>query len=416
MLQASEKRVAITGLGFVTPIGLDAKTVWSNLVEGISGVGPITQFDPKGLATRIAAEVKEFVPEDYMEGKAARNAARYCQFAQGAAAMAYADAGLEPGQIDPVDIGVIVSSVYGGLLEFVKADAAWQDRGYERISPFAAPMFSTDMAAGFIGINMRAGAVNFGVSSACASGGNAIGEAAEVIRRGRAKVMVAGGAEAAITPVLLAMYNRLHATSERNDDPTRACRPWDADRDGFVWGEGSVIMVLEDWDHARERGARIHAELAGYGTTCDMYHFTSPDPTGSGAIRAMRMAIQSAGLGTSDVDYINAHGTATRVGDVIETNAIKEVFGDHARKLAISSTKSVHAHMIGAAGAIEAAVCVLAIENRTLPPTMNLVTPDPECDLDYVANRPRAANLKVAISNSFGFGGHNCTLLIRRVD
>jgi 3-oxoacyl-[acyl-carrier-protein] synthase II len=411
------RRVAITGIGFVTPLGNDVETVWAHLVGGISGVGPITRFDARDHATRIAAEVKDFVPEDFMDGKSARNASRYCQFGLAAAKLALADSRLDPSEMDPYDIGVIVSSCYGGILEAEAAQATLNEGlGAERISPFAAPMLSGNMAPAFIAMHVRAGGLNFGVSSACASAGHAIGEAAELIKRGDAKVMLAGGSEASITPLMVSMFNRLKATSERNDEPERACRPWDAARDGFVWGEGSVILALEDWEHAQERGARIRAELAGYGGSVDMHHFVTPDPAAAGASRSMRMAMDKAGICADQVDYVNAHGTGTKAGDLAETKAIKQVFHDHAYELAVSSTKSVHGHMIGAAGAMEAAVCVLAIERGTLPPTLNLDNQDPECDLDYVPLLPRAADIRVAISNSFGFGGHNATLLITKVN
>lgn len=401
----------------MTPIGRDAETVWSNVVEGVSASGPITHFDPSGHATKIAAEIKGFVPEDFMDDKSARNASRYCQFALAAARGALQEANLDPSQMDPGDVGVVVSSAYGGITDVEKAHVALRDgQGVDWISPFAASMMGGNMAPAFIAMNVRAGGVNYSISSACASSGHAIGEAAEVIRRGDAKVMLTGGAEACITPVMIAMYNRIRATSVRNDQPARALRPWDKDRDGFVWGEGSVILVLEDWEHARKRGAHIRAELAGYGATIDMHHFVTPDPEGQGAARAIRMAISKAGADPDHIDYVNAHGTGTKAGDVAETKAIKRVFGDHAHRLAVSSTKPVHGHMIGAAGAMEAAVCVLAIERKTLPPTINLENQDPECDLDYVALRPRRAEIRLAVSNSFGFGGHCATLAIRKVD
>ena len=417
MLSPGRRRVAITGIGFLTPIGNDAETVWSNLVEGVSGVGPITQFDPSRNATRIAAEVKNFVPEDFMDGKSARNSSRYCQFALAAATKALADADLDLSDMDSSDVGVVVSSVYGGIIDAERAQVVIREgAGYERISPHAAAMVGSNMAAAFVAMTVHAGGVNFAVSSACASGGNAIGEAAEIIRRGDAKVMLAGGAEASITPLVISLYDRIKATSNRNDEPERASRPWDTERDGFVHGEGSVVFVLEDWDHARKRGARIHAELAGYGASIDMRHFVNPDPEGVGAAKSMLMAVAKAGLNPQDVDYVNAHGTSTRQGDIAETNAIKRAFNGHAMKLAVSSTKSVHAHMIGAAGAMEAAVCVLAIERGTLPPTINLENQDPACDLDYVPNYPRRRDIRVAISNSFGLGGHNATILVRKLD
>lgn len=402
-------------MGFVTPIGHDAETVWSNLVEGVSGVGTITQFDAGRHATRMAAEVKGFVPEDFMEGKSARNTSRYCQFAVAAAVKALADAQLEPAQMNPYDVGVIIASCYGGIIDSERAQIVLREgAGPERVSPHAAWAMDASMAGAVIAMAVRAGGINYSLSSACSSGANAIGEAAEVIRRGDAKVMLAGGAEACISPLVIAMFNRIKALSVRNEEPERACRPWDVSRDGFVFGEGSVVLALEDWDHARKRGARIHAELAGYGTSMDMTHFAAPDPTGSGAGHSMRMAIAGAGLDPEDVDYINAHGTSTKLGDIAETTAIKQVFNGHAKKLAVSSTKSVHAHLIGAAGAIEAAVCVLAIQRGTVPPTINLENQDPECDLDYTPLQPRARDIQVAMSNSFGLGGHNATLVIRK--
>jgi 3-oxoacyl-[acyl-carrier-protein] synthase II len=408
------RRVAVTGLGFVTPIGMDDDSVWASAVGGVSGVGPITLFDARQHATRIAAEVKGFVPEDFMEGKRARNAARFCQFALAAARKALADADLDPAQMGLDDVGVIVSSHYGGMLEIERAQIALREAGgVNRISPFAASMMGGNMAPAFIAMNVGAGGINYGLASACASSGNAIGEAAEVIKRGDAKVVLAGGAEASITPLVVAMYNRINATSVRNDEPDRASRPWDVDRDGFVWGEGSVILVLEDWEHAVNRGHRIRAELAGYGSSIDMYHYSSPHPEGVGAARAISKAIAKAGVDPTEVDYVNAHATSTKQGDIAETRAIKRVFGGHAPRLAVSSTKSVHGHLHGAAGAIEAAICVLALERQTVPPTINLENQDPSCDLDYVPRIARKAPLRVAISNSFGLGGHNITLVIK---
>ena len=394
---------------------MDDDSVWQSLINGVSGVAPITLFDASEHATRIAAEVKRFVPEDFMEGKSARNAGRFCQFALAAARKALDDADLNPAAMPPGDVGVVVSSHYGGINEIEKAHVTLREGGgVYRISPFAASMMGGNMAPAFIAMNVGAGGVNFGVASACASSTNAIGEAAEVIRRGDAKVVLAGGAEASITPLIVAMYNRINATSVRNDEPERACRPWDVDRDGFVWGEGAAILVLEDWDFAVKRGHRIRAELAGYGSSVDMYHYSSPHPEGVGAARAISMALTKAGLDPTEVDYVNAHATSTQQGDIAETRALKRVFGDHAKKLAVSSTKSVHGHLHGAAGAMEAACCVIAIERQVVPPTINLENQDPSCDLDYVPNRPRPTALDVAISNSFGLGGHNATLVIRK--
>src|SRR5438309_3054413 len=414
MSQRNGRRVAVTGLGFVTPIGSDLETVWSNLVEGVSGVGPITHFDASNYSTRIAAEVKDFEPERYMDRKTARHIGRYCQFALGASQQALAQAGLVPGEMEPDDVGVIVSSGIGGMEEIEKSHTALMERGVRRISPFTVPMMIADMAAGIVAIHTKAGGPNFAIVSACASSTHGIGEASEIIKRGDAVAMLAGGSEATITPLTMGAFCQIKATSERNDEPEKACRPFDLGRDGFVMSEGSVMLMLEDLDHAKKRGARVLAEIAGYGASADMYHFTAPHPEGKGASRAMRHALQTSGVEPESVGYVNAHGTSTKLGDVAETKAIKSVFGDHARKLAVSSTKSVHGHLLGAAGAIEAAACVLALERGLLPPKINLDDPDPECDLDYVPNRARKADVKVAISNSFGFGGHNATLVIKK--
>src|SRR5256885_14211753 len=408
------RRVAVTGMGFITPIGNDQETVWSNMVEGVSGVGLISRFDTNGFDTKIAAEVKGFNAEDYMDRKTARHVGRYCQFALGASKQALAQAGLDPAQMAPDEVGVIVSSGIGGLEEIEKSHTALIQRGPKRISPFTVPMMIADMAAGLVAIHTHAGGPNYAIVSACASGSHGIGEAAEIIKRGAAVAMLAGGSEATITPLTMGAFCQIKATSERNDEPQKACRPFDLGRDGFVMSEGSVMLVLEDLDHAKKRGARVLAEIAGYGASADMYHFTAPHPEGKGAIRAMREAIEHSGVDPTEVDYINAHGTSTKLGDVAETKAIKAVFGDHAYELAVSSTKSVHGHLLGAAGAIEAAACVMALNRGLLPPTINLDDPDPECDLDYVPNKARKADVKVAISNSFGFGGHNATLVIKK--
>jgi 3-oxoacyl-[acyl-carrier-protein] synthase II len=398
----------------MTPLGQDEATVWSNLVEGVSGAGPITLCETSNLATRFAAEVKEFDPENFMSRKTARNIGRVSQFGVAATEMALQDADLRISDMDPDDVGVIVASGFGGIEEMQTAQHLLEQRGYMRVSPFSAPMIGINMTSALVALQTGALGVNFCLVSACASGSHAIGEAAEVIRRGDAKVMLAGGAEAPITPLTIAMFNRIHATSERNQEPERASRPWDVERDGFVWGEGSVIFVLEDWDHAVARGARIRAELAGYGNSIDAYHYTAPEPEGQGAARSMRKAIKKAGVEPEDVGYVNAHGTSTKIGDVAETKALRLVFGEHAPRVPVSSTKSMHAHMIGAAGSMEAAVCVLALEHGMIPPTINLERQDEECDLDYVPLVARPANLDVALSNSMGFGGHNATLVLRK--
>jgi 3-oxoacyl-[acyl-carrier-protein] synthase II len=414
MTANGSRRVAITGMGFITPIGHDLETVWSNMVEGVSGVGPITQFDATGYTTRIAAEVKDFDPTLYMDRKTARHLARYCQFALAASQQALSHAGFDPSEHDPDDVGVIISSGIGGMDEIERNHTTLRERGVRRISPFTVPMMICSMASGVVAIHTKAGGPNYSLASACSSSGHALGEAAEIIKREDAKVMLAGGAEATITSLTMGAFCQIKAVSERNQEPEKACRPFDLDRDGFVMGEGGVVFVLEEMEFARQRGAPILAELAGYGATADMYHFTAPEPEGKGNIRAMRMALRKAGLAPEQVDYINAHGTSTKLGDIAETKGIKEVFGDHAAQLAISSTKSVHAHLLGATGAMEAAACVLALQRGVLPPTINLDTPDPDCDLDYVANHARRTDVRTALSNSFGFGGHNTSLVFRR--
>src|ERR1700704_5769286 len=406
-------RVAVTGMGFVTPIGHDTETVWSNLIEGVSGVGPITRFDTEQHSCKIAAEVRNFEAADYMDRKTARNIGRFCQFALAASKLAVEQSGLVPAEMGPDDVGVIVSTAIGGMEEIEKNQTILLERGVRRVSPFTVPMMIPDMGAGIVAMHLKAGGPNYSVVSACASSAHGIGEAAEIIKRGDAIAMIAGGTEATITPLTLGAFCQIKAVSERNEEPEKACRPFDLGRDGFVMGEGAVMIVLEDMEHAKKRGVKILGEIAGYGATADMYHFTAPQPEGKGAIRAMRRALEKSGVELSDVGYINAHGTSTKLGDVAETKAIKAVFGDHAYKLAVSSTKSVHGHLLGAAGAIEAAACVLALNRGQLPPTINLDDPDPECDLDYVPNKARKADVKVALSNSFGFGGHNAALVIK---
>lgn len=400
----------------VTPLGNDVETVRSNLIEGVSGVGPITLFDTADFSCKIAAEVKDFDAERYMDRKMARNVGRYIRFALGASKQALESAGLNPRQMDPDAVGVIISTGIGGMEEIEKGKQALMERGVRRISPFMVPMMIPDMAAGVVAIETGAGGVNYSIVSACASSSHGIGEAAEVIKRGDATAMLVGGAEATITPLTMGAFCQIKAVSERNDEPERACRPFDVGRDGFVMGEGSVMLVLEEWDHAEGRGAPILAEIVGYGASADMYHFVAPHPEGQGAARAMRAALRKARLEPDKVGYINAHGTSTKIGDVAETKAIKEVFGDHAYKVAISSTKSMHGHLLGGAGAMEAAATILALRDGMLPPTINLDDPDPDCDLDYVPNQARKADVEYAVSNSFGFGGHNATLVIRRVN
>src|SRR5438309_4201953 len=333
------RRVAVTGMGFVTPIGSDIETVWSNLIEGVSGVGRITRFDTTNFDTKIAAEVKGFKAEEYMDRNTARHIGRYCQFALAASKQALAQAGLDPAGMNPDDVGVIVSSGIGGMEEIEKSHTALMERGPKRISPFTVPMMIADMAAGIVAIHTHAGGPNYAIVSACASGSHGIGEASEIIKRGDAVAMLAGGSEATINPLTMGAFCQIKATSERNDEPEKACRPFDLGRDGFVMSEGSVMLMLEDLDHAKKRGARVLAEIAGYGASADMYHFTAPHPEGKGASRAMKKAIEHSGVAPEEIQYVNAHGTSTKLGDVAETKAIKAVFGDHDHNLAASSTK-----------------------------------------------------------------------------
>jgi 3-oxoacyl-[acyl-carrier-protein] synthase II len=362
--------VAITGMGMVTPLGIGVDAVWEGLRSGRSGIGPITRFDTSDFPTKIAGEVRDFDPELYMDRKTARHVARYCQFGLAAARMAVEASGLNPRGMDDDAVGVVVSSAAGGMEEIEQAHRMLMERGVRRISPFMAPMMITDMAAGLIAIELHAGGPNYAVVSACSSSAHALGDAAEVIRRGDAIGMIAGGAEACITPLLMGAFCQMSAMSHRNDAPQAASRPFDLGRDGFVMSEGAVIMVLEEMDHARERGARIWGEILSCGSSADMYHFTAPDPDGRGAARAMKIALRKAGLRPDEVDYINAHGTSTPLGDFAETLAIRSVMGDHAERVAISSTKSMTGHLLGAAGAMEAAACVLAMEHQLVPPRL----------------------------------------------
>ncbi len=407
-------RVAVTGIGMVTPLGTGVEEVWEALVRGQSGVRAITSFDASSYPTRIAGEIRDFDPEAYMDRKTARHAARYCQLGLAAARLAVEDSGLDPESMDPDTVGVVVSSAAGGMEEIERSHTVLMQRGVSRISPFMAPMMITDMAAGLIAIEMHAGGPNYAVVSACASGAHALADAAEVIRRGDAVAMIAGGAEAGITPLLMGAFCQMSALSRRNDDPERASRPFDTGRDGFVMSEGAVVMVLEEMDHARARGAVIWGELLGAGSSADMYHFTAPDPAGRGAARAMAAALRHADVSPAAVGYINAHGTSTALGDIAESLAIHQVMGEHANRVAVSSTKSMTGHLLGAAGALEAAVCLLAMRRGVIPPTINLEEQDPRCDLDYVPNVARQSYARVSLSNSFGFGGHNACLVLGR--
>lgn len=408
------RRVVVTGIGLVTPVGLTTEETWASLVAGRGGIGPITLFDATGFDSRIAGEVKGFDPTRYMERKEARRADRFTQFAFAAAQEAVAQAGLTLDRDDGRRVGVLVGTAMGGLMTLAAEFEELRTKGPGRVSPFLMPMMLPDMASGQLSIRLGARGPNYALVSACASGADAIGEAANMIRRGDADVVLAGGSEAPITPIAVAGFAAAKALSTRNDDPATASRPFAAGRDGFVIAEGCGILCLEAEEHARARGARVLAELAGYSATSDAFHVTQPDERGEGAVRAMQLALERAGLRPEDVDYINAHGTSTPLNDRMETLAIKRAFGEHAYAIPVSSTKSMTGHLLGAAGAVEAAVCVLAIEHGVIPPTANYVAPDPECDLDYVPNVARSAPVEVAMTNSFGFGGHNSCLIFRR--
>jgi 3-oxoacyl-[acyl-carrier-protein] synthase II len=409
-------RVVITGMGAITPLGNDVETFWRNVVAGRSGVGPITLFDASAMKTRIAAEVKGFDPEAWFGRKEARRMDRYAQFALAATQQALQDARLDPAHVDRERVGVILGTGIGGIGALVQGVETLMTRGPDRISPFMVPMMLADTAPGLIAIAYGFRGPNMAVVTACASGTNAIGEAMHLIRRGDADVVIAGGAEAAILPVAVAAFNVMGTISTRNEEPERASRPFDRTRDGFVMGEGAGILILERLEHARARGARIYAEVVGYGTSADAYHITAPLENGEGAALAMRRALADASLSPREIDYINAHGTGTPLNDKSETQAIKAVFGEAAYDVPISSTKSMIGHLLGAAGAVEAIVCIRAVADGVIPPTINYENPDPECDLDYVPNVARHQPVRTAISNSFGFGGHNACLIFRRYE
>lgn len=409
------RRVAVTGIGVVSPVGIGVPAFWDSLISGVSGVCPITSFDVSEYPVRFGATIDEFDPSTSLDTKEARRMSRFQQFAVVAADEAMADAGLTRMEGEESErAGVIVGSGIGGLGMMEDQHTQLADRGPTRTSPMLVAGMIVDLAAGHISIRYNLRGINFAVVSACATGNHAIGEAYEVIKRGSADIIVAGGFDAGITPLGLAGFCAARALSTRNDDPTAASRPFDAGRDGFVIGEGGGALVLEDWDHAVARGARIHAEVLGYGATADAYHMTAPAPDGNGARRAMSLAVAQAGIDPSEVGYINAHGTSTELGDAAESSAIRAVFGADAPP--VSSTKSMTGHLLGGAAAIEAIACIRALETGVLPPTINYEVPDPACDLDYVPNVARKADPKVALSNSFGFGGHNATIIFGRAD
>jgi len=408
------RRVVITGVGAVTPVGNSAEEFWAALIQGKSGIGPITRFDASPLPTKIAGELKGFDPLRYMDKKDDRKFDPFLKYALACAAMAVEDAGLNVERVDRTRFGVLVGSGIGGITTLLESHKILLEKGPDRVSPFFIPMLIVNMASGLISMRFGAKGPNSSIVTACATGNHAIGDAMKIIQRNDADVMIAGGSEAIILPLTFAGFCQMKAMSTRNDDPARASRPFDAARDGFVCGEGGGLLVLESLDHALGRDARIYAEVVGYGMTGDAYHMTAPDPEADGAARAMTLAMKDAEVEPSAVSYINAHGTSTPYNDKSETMAIKRVFGEHARKVAVSSTKSMTGHLLGAAGGIEAIATALAIHHGILPPTINYETPDPDCDLDYVPNQARKQDVEVALSNAFGFGGTNATIVLRK--
>lgn len=410
----SKRRVVITGIGAITPVGHNVSQTWQSLINGVSGVGMITHFDASTLPTKIAAEVKNYNPEEHFDHKEVKKLDLYTQFAMIAAREAVADAGLTAGEFDPDRTGVITGAGIGGILTFEEECIKCHTQGPRRISPFFIPKMIGNIAAAHISIEHNFKGINFNVMSACASANHALGTAMRSIQYGDADIVVSGGMEAAVSPLAVGGFSSMRALSTRNDDPQTASRPFDAERDGFVMSEGSAILVLEELEHAKARGAKIYAEIVGYGATGDAYHITAPTEDGEGSTRAMRMALKDAGLQPTDIDYINAHGTSTPLNDKGETSSIKTAFGDYAYQVKVNSTKSMVGHMLGAAAGIEAIVCVKTIETGIIHPTINLVNPDPNCDLDYTAHNAVKHEVNAALSNSLGFGGHNSAIIIKR--
>jgi 3-oxoacyl-[acyl-carrier-protein] synthase II len=411
----SDRRVVVTGLGVVTPLGHDLNTFWQNLISGQCGIDKITAFDASAFATQIAGEVKNFDPTPaFPSPKEIRRTDRYSQFGVYAAWSALKDSGLDLAKENTDEIGVFLGSGIGGLATTSDQLKVLLERGPGRMSPFTIPMLISNMASGLISMYFNLRGPNFATCSACATANHAIGEAWRTIKAGDAQVMFAGGSEATVIPIGIGGFCAMKAMSTRNDDPKKASRPFDKDRDGFVMGEGAGVLVLEELEHAKQRGAQIYCEISGYGNTADAHHLTAPSPGGEGAARCMKMALRSGGLNLTDISYVNAHGTSTPQGDVCETQAIKSVFGDHARKLVVSSTKGATGHMLGAAGAVEMTACTLALKHNIVPPTINYTTPDPDCDLDYVPNTAREMTVNAIVNNSFGFGGHNSTIAAKK--
>ena len=409
----STRRVVVTGLGTLSPVGNTVDEFWSALLQGRSGLGQITKFDTTGYPTRIAGEVRNFDPLNFVDKKEARRLDPYLQYAIASSALAVQDSALDTAKVDGTRFGVLIGSGIGGISTLLQSHRDLLEKGPDRVSPFFIPMLIANMASGLVSMRFGAKGPNSAVVTACATGNHAIGDSFKIIQRNDADVMIAGGSEAIIVPLTIAGFCSMKAMSTRNDEPTKAMRPFDATRDGFVAGEGAGILVLESLEHAQARDARIYAEIVGYGMTGDAHHMTAPDPEGDGAARSMAAAVHDAGLDVSAVGYINAHGTSTQYNDKFETIAIKRVFGEHARRLAVSSTKSMTGHLLGAAGGVEAIATVLALHHGILPPTINYETPDPDCDLDYVPNQARKQDVEVALSNAFGFGGTNATLAFR---
>jgi len=408
-----KRRVVITGMGVVSSLGIGVDNFWNSIREGKNGISSVTKIDVSNMNCKVAAEIKEFDATQFIDKKEAKRMDKYSQYAISAAKMAVDASGLDLEKIDKYRFGVIVGSGIGGIETFEEQFRVFLEKGTGRVSPFFIPMMIANMASGLLAMQFGAKGFNECVVTACATSTNAIGDAFKVIQRGDADIMITGGAEASITPASFAGFCSMKAMST-NEDPSCACRPFDADRNGFVMGEGSGILVLEELEHAKARGANIIAEIVGYGCTNDAYHMTAPAPEGEGGARCMKMAINDAGIRPEDIQYINAHGTSTEYNDKFETAAIKTVFGEHAKKLAVSSTKSMTGHLLGAAGAVEAIITALSIKDGFLPPTINYKTPDPECDLDYVPNKGRNADINYALSNSFGFGGHNATIVLKK--
>jgi 3-oxoacyl-[acyl-carrier-protein] synthase II len=411
----SDRRVVITGMGAVTPLGSSVAAFWDGLISSRSGVRTVTRFDASAFDVRFGGDCIDFDIANFADHRAAKRMDRFTQFAYAASKMAMSDASLPPGSFNPDRAGVILGTGIGGIEELEQQHLRLLEKGPGRVSAFTIPKLMANAASGHISIEFDLRGVSTAVGTACASAGNAMGDAYHAIKRGAADILVTGGTEAALTPLGLAAFAAMKALSTRNHEPARASRPFDKGRDGFVLSEGAGVLVLEEYEHARRRGARIYCELLGVGTTSDAGDMVQPDPEGRGAGRAMKAALIDARLNPDDIDYINAHGTSTPLGDVAETRAIKAIFGPAARRIAVSSTKSATGHLLGASGGIEAIACILALTNNTLPPTINLEDPDPDCDLDYIPNTPRDARVRAAMNNSFGFGGHNASLIFHRL-